>query len=323
MNKAVLPVEYSVVSSLALQQQLGLIYEFPSGSKISFLYQGLHDTYLISNGSIHLILRIYRKGWKTVESIKAELDILLDLKQKGIDVSVPYKDRNGLYVQELICPEGIRYAVVFMYAPGIKIKRLREDTAELFGKKLAALHVATIDMNHEGLQRNYYLGNVFNNTMEGISSVFTDASILESVRQLYFKMDSFFDSVDTDQLKIGICHGDPHFENAHFKVESGKVSFFDFDFCGNGYLLYDVGSFCHYEKDNQENVKAFFKGYNQVLPLNADEQRVIPFFTSLMKIFHLGARVKNADGIKNPLWQKPEVVMKIQEIEKEVNELGQ
>jgi Ser/Thr protein kinase RdoA (MazF antagonist) len=322
MIKSILPVEYSVVSSASLQQELSLIYEFPSGAKVSFLHHGIHDTYLVSNGSIHLILRIYRTGWKSLQNVKAELDVLLDLKQKGIDVSVPYKDREGFYVQEMSFQEGVRYAVVFMYAPGIKLKQLNEETAELFGKKLAALHLATNEMNHEGLQRNYYLPNVFDSAMENISSVFTDLKIIEALRILYFKMDSIFNSIDTNHLKIGICHGDPHYENAHFKIESGKVVFYDFDFCGNGYLLYDVGSFCYYERDNEPNVMAFLKGYTQILPLNQTEIKLIPFFTLLMKIFHLGARAKNADGSKNPLWPKSEILFKLQEIEKEVNRLG-
>jgi Ser/Thr protein kinase RdoA (MazF antagonist) len=322
MSKAILPVEYSVVSSTSLQQELSLIYEFPSGSKVTFLHQGIHDTYLVSNGSIHLILRIYRAGWKSVENVKAELEVLLDLKQRGIDVAVPYKDRDGLYVQELLFPEGPRYAVVFMYAPGIKLRQLNAESAELFGKKLAALHMASIDMEYPGLQRNYYLANVFHNTMENISTVFTELKMIESLKALYFKMDTVFNAVDIDQLKVGICHGDPHFENAHFKLESGKVAFYDFDFCGNGYLLYDVGSFCHHERSNEQNIMAFLNGYNQVLPLNSTESKMIPFFTALMKIFHLGTRAKNADGNRNPVWPSSEIRSKLAEIEKDVNQLA-
>jgi Ser/Thr protein kinase RdoA (MazF antagonist) len=322
MSKTILPAEYSVVSSSALQQQLSLIYDLPSGSKVTFFYHGLHDTYLVSNGSIHLMLRIYRKGWKSLENVNAELDVILALKQKGVDVAVPYKDKDGQYVQELHFPEGTRYAIISMYAPGVKLKELNEETAKFFGKKLAAMHVASIEMNHDRLQRNYYLGNVFNATMESIASVFTDPQILESFRLLYFKMDSILNLFDQEELKVGICHGDAHFENAHFKMESGKITFFDFDFCGNGFLLYDVGSFCHYERNHEQNVKAFLSGYQEVLPLSPVEHKLIPFFTLLMRIFHLGARAKNEDGNKNPLWPKTEIALGLKEIETEVNALG-
>lgn len=317
-----LPVEYSVVSATALQQQLSVVYDFPSGSKVSFLNRGLHDTYLITNGSIHLILKIYRAGWKSLQQIKAELDILLELKQRGVDVAVPFKDRNGYYVQEMQFQEGIRYGVVFMYAPGVHLKELSETSAHLFGRKLAGLHVASNEMTHEGLQRNYYLGNVFNGTMESMSTVLNERSVLESLRDLYFSLDAVFNDFDTDELKVGVCHGDAHFENAHFKIESGRVTFFDFDFCGNGYLLYDVGSFCHYEKSNPKNVHAFLGGYNEVLPLSELERKMIPFFSVMMKVFHLGQRARNADGSKNPLWPKSEIITRVQEITREVGELA-
>ena len=321
MSKELLPIEYSVVSSTALQQFLHLAYELPSGSKVSFLHQGIHDIYLVSNGAIHLILKIYRKGWKSLENIKAELDVLMALKQKSIEVSVPYKDREGYYVQELHFPEGIRYGVVYMYAPGVKLSQLNPTTAALYGRKLASLHVASNDMDHGGLPWTYYVGNVFDSALENISSVITDLKVVESLRGLYFKMDAVFDSLDTDELRIGICHGDAHHENAHFKLEAGRVSFFDFDFAGNGYLLYDVGAFCHYERNREENVKAFLTGYGEVLPLSETEQKLVPFFSMLMKVFHLGARAKNADGSKNPLWPKNEVLSRLQEIEKEVGQL--
>ncbi len=321
MSKGPFPVEYSVASSAALQQHLTFTYELPSGSKVSFLYQGLHDTYLISNGSIHLILRIYRKDWKSLKHIKAELDVLLDLKQRGVDVSVPYKDREGGYVQELHLPEGIRYAVVFMYAPGVRLHQLNTETARLFGRKLAALHQVTDGMTHEGLQRSYYLENVFDSTMDSLSVVVPDRRIIESLRLMYLKMDEVLSGYETDQLRTGICHGDAHFENAHFKVDSGRVTFYDFDFCGNGYLLYDIGSFCHYERRNEANVNAFLTGYDEVITLSATERKLIPFFTTLMRIFHLGTRVRNADGQKNPLWPKAEVEARLREIEQEVGGL--
>jgi Ser/Thr protein kinase RdoA (MazF antagonist) len=319
MNKA-LSVEYSVVSAASLQQQLHLIYEFPSGSTVSFLNQGMHDVYLISNGAIHLILKIFRKGWKSHENVKAELDLLLELKQRNVDVSVPYKDREGQYIQELQYPEGIRYGVVYMYAPGSGVKALDEETARLFGRKLASLHAATAGMENTALQPGYYLGNIFDSALENISSMITELRVVESLRKLYFSMDSFFDTLDTGELKTGMCHGDAHYDNAHFQLQSGRVTFYDFDLCGNGYLLYDVAGFCYSEREKPAITQAFLEGYSEVLPLSDTERKLIPFFIALMRIFHLGMRVRNANGSQNPLWPKQEVMKQLQEIEKEVAE---
>ncbi len=321
MSKGPFPVEYSVASSVALQQHLSFTYDLPSGSKVTLLHHGVHDTYFISNGSIHLVLRIYRRDWKSLKNIQAELDVLLNLKQGGVDVSVPYKDREGGYVQEMQFPEGTRYAVVFMYAPGVRLNQLTTETARLFGRKLAALHQVSDGMTHEGLQRGYYLENVFDVTMESLSVAVPDPRIIELLRLMYLKMDNVFSGFYLEQPRAGICHGNAHFASAHFKQESGRVAFYDFDFCGNGYLLYDIGSFCYFERSNEANVNAFLTGYDEVITLGAAERKLIPFFTALTRIFRLGIRVRISDGQRGPLWPKAEIEMKLREIEKEVSAL--
>ena len=191
----------------------------------------------------------------------------------------------------------------------------------MYGQKLASLHLVSAGMTHEGLQRSYYLENVFDSAMESLSSVMPDRRMIEMLRLMYLRMDEVLDSYDREQLRTGVCHGDAHFENAHFKMESGRVTFFDFDFTGNGYLMYDIGSFCHYERANEANINAFLLGYDKVVALSEAERKLIPFFSVLMRIFHLGARVRNADGNKNPLWPKAEVESGLKEIEAAIKAL--
>jgi Ser/Thr protein kinase RdoA (MazF antagonist) len=122
-------------------------------------------------------------------------------------------------------------------------------------------------------------------------------------------------------LKAGICHGDPHHENLFIEPTTGQVTMFDFDFSGNGYLLYDLGCFCFYERQRKPNTEAFLDGYSQVMPLTRTERELVPCFTVLMRLFHLGARSRNADGIKNPLWPPDEIAAKIDDIEQEARGL--
>src|SRR5690606_41074569 len=66
-----------------------------------------------------------------------------------------------------------------IYAPGVRLSELNTEAARLFGSKLAALHQVSDGMTHEGLQRSYYLENVFDNTMESLSVVVPDRRIIE------------------------------------------------------------------------------------------------------------------------------------------------
>ena len=115
-------------------------------------------------------------------------------------------------------------------------------------------------------------------------------------------------------LRTGICHGDPHYENCLYSIENGELSFFDFDFCGNGHQLCDIGSFFHYERQNFEICESFLEGYKDIIPLSENEVELIPYFQVLMRLFHLGARSLNADGIKNPIWRNSEIDKTLKDI---------
>ncbi|MEB0249870.1 phosphotransferase, partial [Mucilaginibacter sp. 5B2] len=44
---------------------------------------------------------------------------------------------------------------------------------------------------------------------------------------------------DKSQLRIGATHMDIRFDNFNITKE-GQINLFDFDFCGNGWLCYDI-----------------------------------------------------------------------------------
>ncbi|MBA4055409.1 MAG: homoserine kinase, partial [Marivirga sp.] len=83
------PVTYSLVSSVTIENELISLYKLPETSRVVFLHQGLNDTYLISSVNEQFILRIYRTGWKSIDDVSAELELLLLLHQGGVPVSYP------------------------------------------------------------------------------------------------------------------------------------------------------------------------------------------------------------------------------------------
>lgn len=318
-----LPVTYSLVSSKALQEELLPLYKFSGESIVIFLYQGIHDTYLIQGPLSKYILRIYRAGWKTFGQVEAELHLLQVLKDQGISVSYPIADTQDIFIHRINSPEGERYAVVFSYAQGEKLTSLNSNQACSFGKLMASIHLTTQGRQIGNLQRDYSVSSILEGTLEAIQTVLP--TCCEAHKKLTTVCEVLTKKLSPEvleELKLGICHGDPHYENICIEPATGKVSIYDFDFSGNGYLLYDVGSFCFYERNSKENIESFLKGYNQVMPLTKTERALVPYFTILMRLFHVGARSKNADGIKNPLWFPGEIAEKINDIEKEVRRLS-
>lgn len=314
-----LPVSYSLVSSQALQRELLPLYFHPQEAKAHFIYQGMHDTYLIQGPVAKFIFRIYRVGWKTFRQVEAELQLLLLLQNQGLSVAYPIADQSGVYIHRITCPEGERYGVLFAYASGEKLPSLTPELAYQFGKYMADLHLITRGRQMEHLQRDYTPGSILAATLRAVKTVLPDnEEVHRTLERVNGALTSKLTPAVLQELTWGICHGDPHHENVFVEPVTHTVTMFDFDFSGNGFLLYDVGSFCFYERHRESNIASFLKGYTQTMPLTRTELEAVPFFTVLVRLFHLGARSTNADGIRNSLWFPEEIAGRVNDIEKEV-----
>ena len=313
----VMPVTYSLVSAPALEEQLLPLYALPAGSAVSLLAQGMHDTYLVAAPAAKYVLRIYRAGWKTLTQVEAELAVLRSLKAQGLPVAYPVADARGTSVHRLAAPEGARQAVLFAYAEGEKLPALTPAQAALFGQCVGQMHAITQGRRDDDLGRDYSPGRIVEETRRAIRAVLpAHPEAHRQLERIGGLLDERLTPAVLDTLKTGICHGDPHHENIFIEPATGQVTMFDFDFSGNGHLLYDLGCFCFYERQRQSNIDAFLEGYARAMPLTRTERELVPCFTVLMRLFHLGARSKNADGIKNPLWFPGEIAAKINDIEK-------
>jgi Ser/Thr protein kinase RdoA (MazF antagonist) len=318
----VMPVTYALVSAQALQGQLLPLYALPTGATVSLLAQGMHDTYLVAGSLTKYILRIYRAGWKTFAEVEADLAVLQLLHTQRLPVAYPVADAQGIIIHRLACPEGERYAVLFAHAEGEKLQALTPAQAAFFGQYVGQMHGITQGRKEGALQRDYSVASIFVETRQAIRIVLpAHREAHQQLKRIRGLLDGRLTPAVLNTLKTGICHGDPHHENLFIEPDTGKVTMFDFDFSGNGHLLYDLGCFCFYERQQQPNIDAFLEGYAQAMPLTRAERELVPCFTVLMRLFHLGARSKNADGIKNPLWAPDEIAAKIDDIEKEARGL--
>lgn len=307
--------EYSLVSPTYLKSILLSKYSFPSDVEVTYIYQGLSDTYEVSASDKKYILRIYRCNWKPYNDIVGELAFINLLKLKQVAVSYPIPDNAKNLINQIDCPEGKRYFILFTYAEGKPLAFLDNETAALFGEHLAKIHNASENLQLENLSKNYKITDILSFARKSLENRKLNNNtalrvLLEIEKRIQLKLSFRV----LDKLSVGICHGDPHFENCFVHQKINMLTFFDFDFCGNGYFLYDLGSFFHYEKDNGDNKSSFLEGYKRIRPLSKNEIDIVPYFEILMRLFHLGARVNNANGINNPLWRIVQIEDTIQQI---------
>lgn len=316
------PVTYSLVSSRAIEEEMIPLYNLPGASKTLFIHQGIHDTYLITSFEANFILRIYRANWKTKEEVSAELNLLLLLNENGLSVSYPLSDKSGKLIQNIDCPEGIRFAVIFYYAPGEALSSLNAQSANLFGQYMGRLHKITENLKVEGLSREYTVSGILTSTKNAFHVMMANSGeTYEGFENIFYQLENRLSNELLKNVRSGICHGDIHHENIFLETSSKKITLFDFDFCGNGFLIYDLGCLFRYERNSQDNKVNFLEGYEKIRPLNPTEKNALPYFGVLMRVFHLGARARNADGIKNPKWLERDIEKTICDIDVQLSKI--
>lgn len=317
------PVEYSSLSTAALCQFIIEQYGLEPSTSMVFLKRGFNDTYSIESNKDKYICRVYKHSWRALESIKSELDLLVYLKQNNVSVSFPIQDLKGERIHEINAPEGIRYLVLFSHARGQRVRKLTIDQAFLLGAETAKLHLLTAEKKIPTAQ-NYDISVQFEEIVRvGVLVLKNYPKQLQLLLQMKQKFLKEFEIIDKEELKQGICHGDLQAENFHID-EANQLTFFDFDFFGHGYLIYDIGVFTWYDHKNKppEIRNAFFKGYESKRRLTETERRLIPWFSTLRALFQMTLYCKISDGKQLPLWPSVEVSAFIDKVEKWNKEQG-
>ena len=133
------PVTHSILSIHALLADVLPNYDIPSPTACILLQAGLIDTFLVQTQGSNYILRAYRTAWRSLAEIRYEIDVLLHLARAGVSVSVPIARKDGTIVGRVMAPEGVRYLVLFTYAPGKEITYAAAEAADayLYGKGTA------------------------------------------------------------------------------------------------------------------------------------------------------------------------------------------
>jgi Ser/Thr protein kinase RdoA (MazF antagonist) len=316
------PIEYSSLSVNALLELLKVSYSIAPTATITFIKRGFNDTYLIESEHKKFILRVYKHNWRTFESIETEIRLLNFLKENNVSVSFPIADKQNNTIQAIDALEGRRYAVLFSFAQGEQKRKLTTEQAYLLGAETGKIHSLTQNKSFGKTAQNYDLRNQFDTTLHTLKPVLTHhIEQYEYLNHLFAEFKNKFNSVDRNELAIGICHGDLQAENFYITTNN-QFTFFDFDFFGNAYLIYDIGVFIWYDHKNKpkEIIDSFLKGYQTKRTLTETELKLLPYFSTLRALFQMTLYCKISDGKQLPLWPAQEVANFIKKVEKWFNE---
>jgi Ser/Thr protein kinase RdoA (MazF antagonist) len=298
------PVTNSTLSAVHLRAFLQNKYGLDSNVSCRLLKTGINDSYLISSGDDKYVFRVYSLNWRSEKEIGEEVRLLNLLKKNGIPVSYPITDTTGNYIHELAAPEGKRYGVMFSFAKGDKMLNLPVDVHFKIGEIMAKIHQRTANLQLERV--NYspkvILVDSFDQLKKFVSADTEEMGFMASAQQYLLNE---LTNADADKIRNGVVHLDIWFDNLSID-KNGEVTLFDFDFCGNGWLCYDIAYYIlqinSTEKDDNEcrlKTEAFLNGYESITKISDEERRLLPALGVSLYFFYLGIQCQRFDNWSN------------------------
>ena len=292
------PVTSSTLSAKALALFIIEQYGLSRDTTCTLFRTGINHTYFINDGSLKYALRLYSYKWRSELEVSEEINLLNSLKQQGIAVSYPIADAKGNFIQHIEAPEGKRYAVLFSYAEGQKVRIMDLSTCYTIGSLMASMHNLTANCKIERIKYNSksLLDLPYKYASEYFGTELPEMKFLNEQVEL---INDFFKE-SSSGMPTGIVHLDMWYDN--MSVSGDKITLFDFDFCGNGWLVLDIAYFCkqlfHIEANKSQyeiKIQSFLKGYDTKRKLTKDELSMIPNVAAAVFIYYLGVQCQRFD----------------------------
>jgi Ser/Thr protein kinase RdoA (MazF antagonist) len=124
---------------------------------------------------------------------------------------------------------------------------------------------------------------------------------MKFLKEIGEKISKTFQESNLKDNQKGIVHLDIWYDNFSINGEN-EITIFDFDNCGNGLLILDLGYFCKQlffiEQDKNQyelKVKSFIEGYKELRELSDKEISLIPETGASIFIFYLGLQAQRFD----------------------------
>lgn len=279
-------------------------YGLSSHTSCNLLKAGINHTYLINDGQEKFIFRIYSLNWRTEIEILEEIKLLNLLKANNISISYPITDKTDNYIQTINAPEGERLAVMFSFAEGEKTLNFDEKNHCQIGVLIAQIHQITHNLDLERVEYTpqILVNDVFNYLPNFLAEDSEEMVFMQSSQQYLLNE---FSKVNPEKIRKGAVHLDIWFDNLNI-AKDGKITIFDFDFCGNGWLCMDIAYYIlqinSIERDEaicKSKLDSFLAGYESVTVISDEEKRILPMLGVSLYFFYIGIQCQRFDNWSN------------------------
>lgn len=295
----IFPISYSTLDVRALISEILSCYSIDTVEKCKFWHRGLSDVYFIKTQTSRYFLRISHQHWRCQAEIEFELELLDFLHNHQIPVAYPLRTTEGKLFIEINAPEGKRYAVLLVNAPGqIAIGDLNISQSLKLGATVGKIHQVAVNfqpsVQRQPLNSDYLLESSFLTIAPYLKNRPLDLNCLADI---VFQLKAQLQNLPQNPPFWGICWGDPHSGNAHFTPDD-QITLFDFDQCGYGWRAFDIAKFLQVSLQSGLSKKvreAFLVGYEGINPLTELEKSNIQALTQTAHIWAWAISIINAE----------------------------
>ncbi|SHN28810.1 phosphotransferase enzyme family protein [Cryptosporangium aurantiacum] len=273
-------------------------YGFSPDTTVELLNVSENETYLVRDADLTAVLRVHRLGYHPPGAIPSELAWLDALRtEAGVRTPRVVAATNGSRVVTVADPAGgpPRDCVLFEFLPG---REPREDNLvadfEPLGALTARMHQhARTWQRPPGFVRFHWDADAAFGTPAGPGrwgawraapgiGPAEEAVLARLEATLRDRLRRFGSGPD----RYGLIHADLRLANL-LVAEGTGVSVIDFDDCGFGWYLYDLGaalSFVEHLPEVPEVIDAWTRGYRSVAPLSAADEAELWTFVLLRRL---------------------------------------
>lgn len=294
---------FPVIDSTLCTEQLALWVAAQYGFKMvicRLLKTNMNHSYGVTADNEDYILRVYNHKHRNAQQVMEEVR-LLNMLKGSVWVSYPIANAEGAFVQQINAPEGNRCVVLFSYARGKKIRHLTKELSCCIGTETGRLHSITRNM---GVERMNYSVDTLINRAHGLLAQYMPAE-MEEMKFIKASAGVLSEAFGRVQPATGVVHLDIWYDNMAI-TEDGTVTLYDFDNCGNGWLILDIGYYCMQlfyiegsRDEYEEKRMAFINGYRSITEVTEEELKLVPYAGLAIWIYYLGLAAERFDYFGN------------------------
>lgn len=271
-------------------------WKLPAGASARLVNRAENSTFVVeAAGQERAVLRLYRRGHRTEQEIRSELDwsdALIESGAVAAPKAIPGSDGNRLQFLKGSGGTGRRAFAMFEFVDGEHPDEGKEllPLFEWLGETAARLHLHSASWKRpDGFSRpTWNLDAAFGPApawgrwADAPNLTAEAASIL---RRLQSVLERRLQAFGTNPDRFGLIHADMRLANVI--LANGAPTLIDFDDCCFGWHMYDFAAAVSFIEDSPQipgMKSAWTEGYRRSRPLGTNDERELDSFIMFRRL---------------------------------------